>query len=228
MPVALTAILSGVATSLLFAGLATGSLAQSTDDDSMHMSAEDGGARRWKVNVATLQVFSNPSENSGIMSVLTEGAVLMNFGCEEKAERLWCRVQPFRSGDIGYVNATGLAPARGPGGDVAKGIDDSKSRVRKRDFDASGKVSCSQEQGQSLGTCQAAAARSGGGDATVVVTFPNGFARQLYFTQGAFVSASATMSGAGKDTDWTLENDLYKIRVDDQNYEIPKELILRH
>ena len=106
------------------------------------------------------------------------------------------------------------------------GPDPSKRRARKRDFDAKAEIACAQEQGQDLGKCKAAAARGGGGDAAVVVTFSNGFARSLYFVHGEFLKASATMSGVGTDMDWRLENDTYFVRVDDQRYEMPRDLII--
>ncbi|MEM7635371.1 MAG: hypothetical protein AAF299_12470, partial [Pseudomonadota bacterium] len=61
-----------------------------------------------------------------------------------------------------------------------------------------------------------------------VVTFPNGFARNLYFVHGEFVRASATMSGVGTDMDWRLQNGRYFIRVDDQRYELPTTLIFEN
>ncbi|MEM8792561.1 MAG: hypothetical protein AAGE80_13160 [Pseudomonadota bacterium] len=104
-------------------------------------------------------------------------------------------------------------------------LDDSQDRARRGDFDATDMVSCAQERGQSLGNCKAAVSRGSGG-ATVVVTFPNGFARQLYFEGEAFVRASTTMSGSGKDVDWSLEDGLYTIRVDDQRFEISARFVL--
>lgn len=105
------------------------------------------------------------------------------------------------------------------------GRDDSKARARRRDYDARGEVACAQEQGQQLGRCGAAVTRGTGGDAAVVVTFPNGFARTLYFVHGEFVSASATMSGVGRDTAWRLDGGLHVIRVDDQRYELTDVLV---
>ncbi|WP_422048642.1 hypothetical protein [Shimia sp.] len=116
-----------------------------------------------------------------------------------------------------------LSPLPVAGGDAVKL---SKQRAQKGDFDAEILIPCAQELGQNLGSCNAAVARAGQGAATVVVTFPNGFARKLYFTEGAFTSASATMSGAGRDTDWSLQGDLFQIRVDDQRYEIPESFVL--
>lgn len=69
------------------------------------------------------------------------------------------------------------------------------------------------------------ASRGSGRDATVVVTFPNGFSRTLYFAHGAFISANPTISGAGTDTDWRIESPHHVIRVDDQRFELPGSLV---
>lgn len=98
-------------------------------------------------------------------------------------------------------------------------------RARSGDFDASDKVACAQEVGEALGTCSAGVARDGGG-AAVVVTFGNGFKRLLTFEDGAFLRGNTTMSGVGTDTDWTLEDGVYRIRVDDQRFDIPETLVV--
>ena len=99
--------------------------------------------------------------------------------------------------------------------------EDAARRARRGDFDARGRVACAQEQGQALGECAAAVARGPAGNATVVVTFANGFSRSLFFEDRAFVSANATMSGTGTDTDWRVADGVHHIRVDDQRYELP-------
>ncbi len=138
----------------------------------------------------------------------------------ETAEETWCEVGLFRTGRRGFVPLHQLRPAQGPDGVVPMGVDDSRSRARQGDFDARGEVRCAQERGEVLGRCQAMIARGDGGDAVVVVTFPNGFKRGLFFIHGEFVRASATMSGVGRDVDWRLEDGLHVLRVDDQRYEL--------
>ena len=101
------------------------------------------------------------------------------------------------------------------------GTDDSPIRAREGDFDATGDMPCAQIRGQSMGECTFGVARSGGGDATVTVTFSNGFTRLLFFRHGEFISGDATMSGTGRDTDWRVEDGRHIIRVDDQRYELP-------
>ncbi|MDJ0637801.1 MAG: hypothetical protein QNJ20_03130 [Paracoccaceae bacterium] len=93
------------------------------------------------------------------------------------------------------------------------------------EFVATGEVACAQEVGEELGTCLAKVARDDTDAAAVVVTFPNGFSRTLTFEGGAFLRGNTTMSGVGTDTEWTLEDGRYRVRVDDQRFEIPQALV---
>ena len=186
----------------------------------------DGGARHLIVTSETIDAYPAPSAAVQSDLKFAKGAVLSNLGCSPLGEALWCHIKPLRGGAKSYVPAEFLEPAKGPDGVIATGPDDSKKRARKRDFDAVGDIACAQEKGQSLGTCKIAAARSGGGDATLVVTFPNGFARDLYFRHGEFMRAGATMSGVGTDMDWSLSGGIYEVRVDDQRFEIPVALVI--
>ncbi|WP_299555226.1 hypothetical protein [uncultured Tateyamaria sp.] len=103
-------------------------------------------------------------------------------------------------------------------------IQTATKRTKSGQFDAQGQVRCAQEVGQVLGACDASVARATG-SAAVVVTFPNGFARMLTFSDGAFLRDNATMSGVGTDTEWQLTNGTYHIRVDDQRFDIPETLV---
>ncbi|MEM9145539.1 MAG: hypothetical protein AAGC57_05015 [Pseudomonadota bacterium] len=194
-------------------------------DASMTRPPAEGGVRRWQVadDVALREA---PAESAAEVAALPNGAILSNLGCSEAGAQLWCEGRPFRGGASGFVPADRLVPAMGPDGLTPRGPDDSKRRARKRKFDATGQVRCAQEQGQALGLCRASVARSGGGDATVVVRFSNGFARSLYFVHGTFLSASATMSGVGTDTNWSIEAGTHRIRADDQRYEVPEAFVL--
>jgi hypothetical protein len=98
------------------------------------------------------------------------------------------------------------------------------ARAKSGDFDRTGEVGCAQEADQPLGICEAAIAGAKDG-AVVVVAFPNGFSRMLMFEGGAFVRGNATMSGVGTDTDWSISSGIYRVRVDDQRFEIPEALV---
>ncbi len=104
-------------------------------------------------------------------------------------------------------------------------IDAATARAKSGNIDARGDVQCAQEVGQSLGGCTAKVARAGA-SAAVVVTFPNGFSRILMFSDGRFLRGNATMSGVGTDTDWSLTEGVYLVRVDDQRFEIPETLVI--
>ncbi len=84
-------------------------------------------------------------------------------------------------------------------------------------FDATGKVPCARHRGQPTGPCDFGVKRGGGGDATVVVTHPDGFRRTIYFVKGRAVRADdgAGAFGAQKQSDLNL------VTVGDERYEIP-------
>ncbi|HIC80698.1 MAG TPA: SH3 domain-containing protein [Kiloniellaceae bacterium] len=180
---------------------------------------EDGGPRRWQVTARDgTEMRASPASDAPVIDLLADGAILSNLGCEANGSQVWCKVRPLHGRTRGYVVAEFLRPARGPDGTVPIGVDDSALRAGRGDFDASGTLSCAQVRGQPLGECAFGIARGTGGDATVVVTFSNGFKRTLFFAHGRFISADATMSGTGFDTDWRFEDGLHLIRVDDQRY----------
>lgn len=93
------------------------------------------------------------------------------------------------------------------------------------DYDEPETVPCEQKRGQKLGECEVIIARFVYGNATVIATFANVFARTLKFVNGAFISANPTMSSVGTDTDWSVKNGIHVIRVDDQRYMVHDGLI---
>lgn len=224
---ALPAILCALATfavALQAHGQATTSEAAAGTD--VPRSPEAGGPRRWSVTAdGTLGLRDARASDAAVVEAVADGAVLSNLGCVLAEDRVWCEVRPVRGGVGGFAAAEFLRPATGPDGTVPHGEDDSARRARNGDFDAHGRAPCAQVRGQELGECAVSVARGTGGDATVVVTFGNGFARTLSFVHGAFVSANATMSGVGTDTDWRIEDATHVIRVDDQTYELPDALV---
>jgi len=189
-------------------------------------SPEDGGPRRWQVaGDDGLRLRDAPASDAPAIGAVDAGEILSGFGCVRVDGATWCEVRHFRGGPRGFAAGESLAPARGPDGIVPYGTDDSAARVRAKDFDARVRVPCAQEHDRVYEACDAAVARGSGGDATVVATFPNGFSRTLFFVHGEFVSASATMSGSGTDTDWSSTNGLHTLRVDGQSYELTDEFV---
>ncbi|MEX0340921.1 MAG: hypothetical protein AB3N11_18005 [Arenibacterium sp.] len=86
-------------------------------------------------------------------------------------------------------------------------------------------IACSQQPGAPLDQCSYHVERDETGKTTVTVVFANSFKRKLYFMDGKFLKANVTMSGVGKDTDWSLKDGIHMIRVERQRYEVPDILI---
>ncbi len=193
------------------------------------LAANDGGPRRWQLRAGeSSSLHGAPSGDSAILMTLSPNDLLDNLGClaPDNADTVWCEVRPMAGGAPGFVRAARLSPVSGPDGKVITGMDDSPQRAKRGDFDATSTIPCAQIEGQPMGSCIARVARSGGGDATVVVRFTNGFQRMLFFANGRFLRGDATMSGVGTDTDWRLVGDTHVIRVDDQRFDLPENLIL--
>ncbi len=210
--------------SLICAGLPQAG-AQSQPAADVPPAAAEGGPRRWQAAVDTLVLREERSDAAPEVGAVAEGTLLSNQGCAMVEDRVWCEVRSIRGKLRGYAAAQDLRPARGADGVVPMGVDDSARRAARRDFDARGEILCAQIRGQQMQQCSVGVARGRGGDATVVVSFPNGFKRSLSFVHGEFISANATMSGVGTDVDWQLDGGLHRIRVEDQRYEIDHALI---
>lgn len=189
--------------------------------DNIFITPEEGGPRRFQLSaLRPVELRKSPSNDSPALERLQDGAVLSNLGCKLSEAEIWCAVQQLRSRVRGHVPAKYLRPARGPDGRIPLGPNDSVARAKKGDFDANGIMPCAQKRTGPLEQCTFSVARSDGGDATVVATFSNSFNRTLFFAHGVFVSGNPTMSGTGRDMDWSVTDGRHVIRVDDQRYEL--------
>ena len=103
-------------------------------------------------------------------------------------------------------------------------IADAAKAARSGTFDVAGNVRCAQQPDAPMEVCPAQVAHSGTA-AAVVVLFPSGFSRMLMFDNGIFLRGNTTMSGTGKDTDWSISSGIFSVRVDDQFFEISEDLL---
>jgi hypothetical protein len=116
---------------------------------------------------------------------------------------------------------TGAAKAASSGAPAATATSSAAARAGAGKFDATGKVPCAQYKGQPMGQCDFGVTRQGSGNATVVVTRPDGSRRAIFFVSGK--ATGADMSQADGNVKFTAqrEGDLNLIRVGDERYEIP-------
>ena len=188
----------------------------------------DGGPRNWEVSGVSqaLNLREEPSTHARTLARLAPGTVLDNLGCQRADSRVWCDVQELGGGPRGYVAAEFLKPAVAPDGSVAAGPDDSALRAGQGDFDATGRIPCAQQADQPMVQCEFGVARAGGGNATVVVTRPDGESRGLYFRMGRAVGADTSEADNTGAFRAEKESDLHLIRVGDERYEIPDAVVL--
>jgi len=185
----------------------------------------DGGPRNFVVvgAAATVDLRLEPSSSAGLAGSIGRGSILDNLGCRTVEERVWCDVQALGGGPRGFVPLEVLEPAVSPDGSVSTGPDDSAERAGRGEFDAWGNVPCAQALGQPMGQCEFAVSRAGGGYATVVVDWPDGSSRAIYFRMGRPTGSDA--SGEA-EFDARQEGDLHLIRIGDERYEIPDAVVL--
>ena len=196
------------------------------DDHAVPALPEDGGTRYWQVTPAAgLHLREQPATTATIVSRYARGVTLNNLGCQRTAAGIWCDVQEVGGGPRGYVAARYLKPAVAPHGAVLTGADDSAYRAGQGDFDATGPIPCAQQRGQAMSSCESGVARAGGGDATVIVTRPDGRKRALFFQMGRAIGADTSQADGYGEFRSERKGDLTKIRVGDERYEIPDAMI---
>ncbi|MBP0049273.1 META domain-containing protein [Marinobacterium sp. AK62] len=186
---------------------------------------EQGGPRNWEV-MTTLNLRAQPNTSAPVLTQYAAGALLDNLGCQQGLGRYWCDVQQLGGGPRGYVAAEYLRPAVSPDGSVALGPDDSALRAGQGEYDATGMLPCGQHTGQPMGQCEFGVARAGGGYATVVIHKPDGRTRAIFFRMGIPISADVSESEGYLKFGATKEDDLHRIRVGSERYEIPDAVVL--
>ena len=201
----------------------------STSQQNIYLSPEEGGPRNWEVTGVMndrLNLREEPSAKAKIIDTYALGTILDNLGCQTSQGHTWCDVQKFGGGARGYVISKFLKPAVSPDGSVKRGYDDSALRAGQGEFDATGSLPCSFSKDDTMKECQFGVARAGGGDATVVITKPDGMKRALYFRMGKAMGADTSQADgypefrSNKESDWNL------IYVGDEFYKIPDAVIL--
>lgn len=98
-------------------------------------------------------------------------------------------------------------------------------RAGMGNFDATGKIPCSQHKGQPTQPCDFGVAREDKGAAVVLVTRPDGGKRVIFFVDGKASSADASQADAYGEFNVERENDLNLIRIGDERYEIPDAVV---
>jgi len=197
-------------------------------DKTVPLPPDQGGPLNWQVTGVTsgLRLRVSPSIQAETLTAYPAGTVLSNLGCRQVEARVWCDVQMFGGGARGFVAAEYLTPAISPNGAAILGPDNSALRAGKGEFDASGRLRCSEAPAQPMDECPFAVARTGGGYATVVVTRANGFRRAIYFQMGIPIGADTSQADGYPDFTAEKRADVHLISVGAERYEIVDAVIL--
>ncbi len=96
-------------------------------------------------------------------------------------------------------------------------------------FNATGNIPCAGAAGQPTRSCPYGVARGPGqGEASVVVTKPNGTTRAIFFQDGRPLSANSAQAdgSAGWRFAWRKQGDLFLITFGPERFEIPEAVVL--
>jgi hypothetical protein len=102
---------------------------------------------------------------------------------------------------------------------------DAATRAGIGDFDSTGQIPCAQAAGQPMTQCDFGVSREASGTATVVVTRPDGTTRALFFIDGKANSADTSQADGYPEFSSGREDDLNRVRVGSERYEIPDAVI---
>jgi hypothetical protein len=188
-----------------------------------------GGPDYWEVTgvTSTLNIRTSPSTGAAVAGRVRRQEILRNSGCRMAEGRRWCQVET-----LGRPRITGWAAGDflresaygGPGTAVqlpeTAPSDNTAERAGRGAFDATGAIPCRQRANQPMRNCDFGVARAPGGEATVVVTRPDGSTRTLFFQNSRFLSADTSQADGYPPYSGERGGDGFVIRVGEERYEI--------
>ena len=204
------------------------SSAKVESEHAVPQASDEGGPLNWQVTGVTtsLRLRASPSTSAETLTTYPAGTVLSNLGCRRTEGRVWCDVQRFGGGARGFVAAEYLTPAISPNGAAIMGPDTSALRAGQGEFDATGNIPCAQTAGQPMRNCPFGVSRTGGGYATVVVAKPDGVKRAIYFQMGIPIGSDTSEADGYHGFAADKQDDLHRISIGPERYEIPDAVVL--
>lgn len=113
-----------------------------------------------------------------------------------------------------------------PTGTVASASRPSHSeRAGQGHSDARTVVRCAMKPKAPMSDCKATVTRDPGGNATIMVTRPDGRTRAIFFENGKPLSADLSQADGNMTFKWNKEGDVFKIRAGNEHYEIVEAVV---
>jgi len=180
-----------------------------------------GGPDFWQVTRVgggdALNVRGGPSTRYAVIGKLRNGDVLQNRGCRLSGSQRWCSIRAVGSGVVGWVagrylmeSAPPRRPEMPPGGPVGNGTP----------FDATGTVACALAPSRPMSRCLFGVIRQGPGNAGIWIAVGGGAERYFLFEAGTPVT-----SNTNGELSFDKLDDLYRIRIGEERYEIPEAVV---
>jgi hypothetical protein len=185
-----------------------------------------GGPDYWDIRTknadAKVSIRVSPSAAAKVLGNLAGGTVVRNLGCRMAEGRRWCRVETLRAPRMSGWTAGEFLRESSYAGTAARGQD---ARVPGTEFHATGNIPCARHAGQPMRSCRFGVVRTGRGNGTVTVFWPDGGNRLIFFENGA--PASFDQSEADGDVRMTVGRnaDLFTVTIGAQRFEIPEAVI---
>ena len=160
-----------------------------------------------------LNIRSDPTTVSKVVTRVLEGTLLRNDGCERRPDRDWCRIEFIdASGREGWAAAEYLQPAP------------ALVRAKEGVFDRIGTVSCSLPGTDAAERCDFGLALDGTHSAALVIYKPDGAAPLFSFVDGGFSSATEDGKAIAGITE-TVNEGMIQLSFDRERYDVPLAMI---
>jgi hypothetical protein len=185
-----------------------------------------GGPDFWRVALSDptgiLNIHDGPSTGAAAIGRLPDGAILRNLGCRMNEGRRWCNIEATAPGGIaGWVAGEFLVESAGD-------ATDGDALVGDTPYNATGFVACWRGADGAEQECTFGVTREGAGtgNGLVMVTWPDGDGRVIYFEAGTPVSYDQSQAEQGVEMTATRsENGVNIIFIGEDRFEIPDAVI---
>lgn len=185
-----------------------------------------GGPDFWEVRLGDpngiLNVRKGPSTGAPTVGRFPNTAILRNLGCRMNEGRRWCQVEATAPGGItGWVAGDFLVES-------SAGATDGDAMVPGTPYNATGTITCVRTTGAQVQECAFGVTREspGSGNGSVIIDWPEGGSRAIYFEAGNPVSFDQSQADQRLEMSVSrTDNGMMIVSIGDARFEIPDSVI---